>query len=208
MNINLKQGSRGGAVKLAQRLLHLYQDGIYGPATAEAVREFQSSNGLKVDGIIGPSTWTRLVGFLLLPSKRVITEIIVHCTATPAGKDFTVEDITRWHKQQGWSTIGYHYVVYRDGTIHAGRDIDIIGAHCQGHNAHSIGVAYVGGVQRDGKTPSDTRTWKQREAMNKLIFDLHLMYPGAKVYGHRDFDKGKACPSFDARKEYSILITS
>lgn len=84
---------------------------------------------------------------------RDINEIIVHCTATPEGKDYTVADIDRWHKQKGWKGIGYHYVVYRDGTIHSGRPVARTGAHCYGHNKNSIGVAYVGGLAPDGKTP-------------------------------------------------------
>ena len=71
---------------------------------------------------------------------RTINEIIVHCTATPEGKDYTVDDITRWHKERGSKTIGYHYVVYRDGSVHEGRPLAEVGAHCKGHNAHSIGV--------------------------------------------------------------------
>ena len=89
---------------------------------------------------------------------REIKSIILHCSATPEGKDFTVADITRWHKERGFRTIGYHYVVYRDGTVHKGRPVEQIGAHCEGHNKDSIGVCYIGGLMTDGKTPKDTRT--------------------------------------------------
>lgn len=71
---------------------------------------------------------------------RKINEIIVHCSATAEGKDYTVEDITRWHKARGFKTIGYHYVVYRDGSVHAGRPVNEIGAHCQGYNANSTSI--------------------------------------------------------------------
>ena len=147
-----------------------------------------------------------MLGLKLLPkSRRIINEIIVHCSATPEGKDYSVADIRKWHKQQGWSDIGYHYVVYRDGTIRDGRDVNISGAHCVNHNSHSIGVCYIGGVASDGKTPKDTRTPSQRIALKQLLTELLMLYPNARIYGHHDFDKGKACPSFDARNEYKAL---
>lgn len=135
---------------------------------------------------------------------RIITEIIIHCSATPEGKDYTVEQIREWHKQRGFSDIGYHYVIYRDGSIHTGRPIERIGAHCLGHNAHSIGVCYIGGVAKDGKTPKDTRTEAQKESLIKLIKDLKKKYPKATIHGHREF-ANKACPSFDVQKEYKGL---
>lgn len=135
---------------------------------------------------------------------RKITEIIVHCSATPEGKDFTVPDITRWHKQRGFRTIGYHYVVYRDGSVHTGRQEGEIGAHCTRHNACSIGICYIGGVAADGKTAKDTRTPEQRKALLMLLRRLRAKYPNAKIHGHHDF-AAKACPSFDATKEYAEL---
>lgn len=135
---------------------------------------------------------------------RKITEIIVHCSATPEGKDFTVADITRWHRQRGFRTIGYHYVVYRDGSVHTGRQEAEIGAHCTGHNACSIGICYIGGVAADSKTAKDTRTPEQRKALLMLLRRLRAKYTNAKIHGHRDF-AAKACPSFDATKEYADL---
>lgn len=134
---------------------------------------------------------------------RQINEIIVHCSATPEGVNFTVDDIDKWHRERGFRCIGYHYVIYLDGGIHLGRPIEEEGAHCcdGGHNKHSIGVCYIGGVAKDGHTPKDTRTMEQKLAMKALIGLLKAAFRGAKVYGHRDFAK-KACPSFDARKEY------
>lgn len=135
-------------------------------------------------------------------SRRRIKEIIVHCTATPEGRDVTVDEVRRWHRQRGFSDIGYHYLVYRDGTVHAGRDVDIAGAHCVGHNSMSIGVCYVGGMNRNNTKPEDTRTPAQRASLVRLLRALRELYPDAKIYGHRDF-AAKACPSFDARTEYS-----
>ena len=134
---------------------------------------------------------------------RNITEIIIHCTATAEGKDFTVADITRWHKANGWLTIGYHYVVYRDGSVHKGRDEEVIGAHCAGHNAKSIGVVYVGGLAADTLKPKDTRTDAQKAGLLALVRKLKKKYPKAKVYGHCDF-AAKACPCFNARLEYAV----
>lgn len=141
---------------------------------------------------------------MLKKSRRRINEIIVHCTATPEGRDYTVADIRQMHKAQGWVDIGYHYLIYRDGSIHEGRNVDLVGAHCQGHNAQSIGVCYVGGVARDGKTPKDTRTQAQKDALVHLLMQLVCLYPDATIRGHRDF-AAKACPSFDATKEYKNL---
>ncbi len=135
---------------------------------------------------------------------RTINEIIVHCSATPEGRPTTVGDIRSWHKQRGFKDIGYHYVVYLDGSIHGGRSERVIGAHCTGHNRNSIGVCYIGGVAKDCKTPKDTRTEAQKRALVLLLKELKRRYPSAKIYGHRDF-AAKACPSFDARKEYANL---
>lgn len=215
-----KIGSRGEIVKQIQKALTqagfgVMVDGVFGPITQEAVIAFQKSKGLTADGIVGPATMAKLIPpatasvFGLKRSKRIINEIIVHCSDTPAGKDFTVEDIRRWHtlpppKGRGWSDIGYHYVIYRDGTVHNGRDVDLIGAHCTNHNAHSIGVCYIGGRAAVGTKSKDTRTAAQRMALKEFLIELKRLYPNAKIYGHRDF-AAKECPSFDAKAEYSSL---
>lgn len=133
--------------------------------------------------------------------KRNITEIIIHCSATREGADFSAADIDRWHKERGFRCIGYHYVVRLDGTVERGRDESENGAHCKGHNATSIGVCYIGGLSFTS-TPKDTRTPSQRRALRTLISTLLRRYPSARVYSHRDF-AAKACPCFDARAEYS-----
>ena len=138
---------------------------------------------------------------------RQINKIIVHCAATREGRDFTVEDITRWHKARGFATIGYHYVIYRDGSIHEGRPLEQIGAHCVGHNKHSIGICYIGGCASYGKTPKDTRTPEQKEAMLSLLRRLKAQFPNATIHGHRDF-VAKACPSFDATSEFRSLAVT
>lgn len=134
---------------------------------------------------------------------RKIDKIIVHCTATPEGRPVSVEEIDSWHKQRGWSQIGYHYVVQLDGTINPGRDVSISGAHCKGHNKTSIGITYVGGCDSNME-PKDTRTDAQIDSLNYLVGYLCASHPGAEVYGHRDFST-KACPSFDAKLEYKPI---
>ena len=134
---------------------------------------------------------------------REIKEIIIHCAATPEGKNFTTKDIDLWHKARGFKCIGYHYVIYLDGSIHEGRPEKEIGAHCTGHNKNSIGVCYIGGCGTD-KKPKDTRTKEQKEALLELLKSLKVKYPKAKIFNHRDF-ANKACPSFDAAKEYANL---
>lgn len=129
---------------------------------------------------------------------RRITEIIVHCSATPEGRHVTVEDIDRWHRQRGFDSIGYHFVIYLDGSIHKGRPTQQVGAHCKGHNANSIGICYIGGCAADGKTPKDTRTEAQRASLVRLITELRRQYPNATVHGHREY-AAKACPSFDVK---------
>lgn len=199
--MNYKKGSRGEIVRQIQKALHLYPDGIFGPLTEERVKQFQNEHGLKVDGIVGPTTLALLIPSRLKKSRRTINEIIIHCTATPEGRECTVTEIRRWHIQRGFSDIGYHYVIHLDGRVDEGRNIDIAGAHCTGHNANSIGVVYVGGCAKDGKTPKDTRTEAQKSALANLLLDLRKLYPRATIHGHRDF-ANKACPSFDATHEY------
>lgn len=135
---------------------------------------------------------------------RKINEIIVHCAATPEGKNFKAADIDRWHRERKMKCIGYHYVVDLDGTVEPGRPESEIGAHCLGHNQNSIGVCYVGGLSADGRTPEDTRTAAQKEALLALLKKLRAKYPKASIHGHRDF-AAKACPSFDATTEYKNI---
>lgn len=207
----LQRGSRGADVKTLQGKLNLAQDGIFGPITEEAVRDFQKRKGLTVDGVVGAKTWTAL-GVTTAQNRRTITDIILHCTATPEGKAVTVAVIKAGHLARGFKDIGYHYIIDLDGTIHKGRDESIIGAHCSGFNAHSIGISYIGGVKTDGKTPKDTRTAAQKTAMARLVKELLGKYPGAKVKGHRDYSPDlngngtvepsewiKACPCFEVK---------
>lgn len=160
---------------------------------------------------------------------RKINEIIVHCTATPEGREVTVKEVDAWHRARKFNGIGYHYLIYLDGSIHIGRDIEKQGAHCSGHNKYSIGVCYVGGAAKDGKTPKDTRTTEQKAAIAKLLRELHNKFPKATLHGHREFVcsrvqngickscidckfnkpicllAAKACPCFDVH-EYDYIF--
>ena len=141
---------------------------------------------------------------------RQIKEIILHCSATPEGKDYTVDTIRKWHKARGFNDIGYHFIIYRDGSVHLGRPVQQIGAHTTGHNAHSIGICYIGGCAKDGRTPKDTRTYEQKMSLYKLIDDLLTLYPTATLHGHYEF-ANKACPSFRIetfKNEYKLWLES
>ncbi len=145
---------------------------------------------------------------------RIRTDyLVVHCTATPEGQPHTVKSITAMHKARGFSTIGYHYLIGLNGETWQGRTPDTsIGAHVKGFNATTLGVAYVGGVDKAGK-PKDTRTDAQKLAMKVLLKQLQIKYPNAKILGHRDLSPDldhdgvvephewvKACPCFSARR--------
>ena len=128
---------------------------------------------------------------------RDIKEVIIHCTAT--SEDATVAAIKNYHVNVlGWSDIGYHFIIDEYGKILHGRPIEQVGAHCKGHNAHSIGIAYIGG--KDGK---DTRTYLQKNALRALVYWLRIIFPNASVRGHNEFSN-KLCPCFDVQKEFGI----
>lgn len=206
----LKKGSRGEDVKAVQRALHCYPDGIFGELTEEAVKSFQSGKGLTADGIVGERTWASLLPASassdLKKSKRKINLIVVHCTGTVEGQDVTVQAIRNYHvNHNGWRDIGYHYVIYRDGSLHEGRDVNISGGHARGYNSNSIGIVYVGGCPKGHLEQSkDTRTAAQKATLVRLLKDLRKMYPLARIVGHKDLNK-TSCPGFDAKTEYKDL---
>jgi N-acetylmuramoyl-L-alanine amidase len=119
---------------------------------------------------------------------RTLDLIIIHCSASPNGKEFGVEDITRWHQERGFVTCGYHKVIYIDGSIHNGRPIEQVGAHAEGYNAHSVGVCLIG---------TDKFTVPQWSALKTLVDELQAEYNILKVVGHRDIPEvHKECPGF------------
>jgi N-acetylmuramoyl-L-alanine amidase len=126
--------------------------------------------------------------------------ISIHCSATRPSQDVGAADIRKWHKAQGWSDIGYHFVIRRNGKIEKGRAVDAVGAHVAGFNASSVGICMVGGVsQKDFTKAENNFTKEQFAALRSLLTWISARYPKAKVRGHRDFPRvSKACPSFDA----------
>lgn len=155
-----------------------------------------------------------------------IDAIVIHCSATRAGMDVRASDIDKWHKERGFSMIGYNFVIDLDGRVELGRPLTMDGAHCNtagtsglSYNKHSIGICYVGGLDRDGN-PADTRTPAQKMALVDLVYSLMRDYPTIKeVIGHRDAspDKNKdgeitpnewikICPCFDAKAEFPVSI--
>ena len=136
---------------------------------------------------------------------RNIDKLIIHCSATRECDDsVNASVIDRWHKARGWKGCGYHFIVLIDGTIETGRMIDKVGAHVKGMNKSSIGICYIGGLEKDAKTPKDTRTPEQKESLLLLIKTLNKIYPEATLHGHNEFSN-KACPSFDVQSQYKNI---
>lgn len=131
--------------------------------------------------------------------------IILHCSATPPAMDVDVYDIREWHLARGWQDVGYHFVIKRDGTIQAGRGLDIAGAHTRGNN-NSIGICYIGGVNVE-HDPEDNMTAVQDVAFRDLVKWLRIMFGDLAVYGHNEFSS-KACPSFDVVERFGALFCS
>jgi len=136
---------------------------------------------------------------------REIKKIILHCTATPAGREIDISEVRRWHTQgRNWSDVGYHFLIQLDGHLQKGRELTTIGAHTKGHNSDSIGVAYVGGLNAAGD-PADTMTCEQEETFEHLAFALQLaLCRPLDVHGHNEFS-GKACPGFEVKKKWPKL---
>jgi N-acetylmuramoyl-L-alanine amidase len=136
---------------------------------------------------------------------RTFEKIILHCTATEEGAHYDVATIRKWHVEgRGWRDIGYHYLIYLDGSIHAGRPIMEIGAHTKGQNSCSVGIAYVGGVDKKHE-PKDTMTSEQEMAFLLLVRSLRTVFGNMTLHGHNEF-ANKACPSFKVRDKYKFLI--
>ena len=135
---------------------------------------------------------------------REIRHIIIHCSASANGDGrVTREVIDGWHRQRGWNGIGYHFVLHVDGTLHAGRPVEQIGAHVEGQNSSSIGICMVG---------TDKFTPAQWEGLARLVSSLQERFPAADILGHRDYSPDlngdgiiqprewtKICPGFDVR---------
>lgn len=112
-------------------------------------------------------------------------------------------DVDRWHKQNGWSGIGYHYFVRKNGDIYRGRPEWSIGAHVQGMNSQSIGICAEGNYDIETNMPD-----AQYNAILDLISDIKTRYPNAKVVGHREIGSsdcpGKYYPLDDIKNNVNI----
>jgi N-acetylmuramoyl-L-alanine amidase len=135
--------------------------------------------------------------------KRKINKIIIHCSATPPDMDVDADRVDEWHRQRGWSGIGYHFFIKRNGQIEIGRPLEKSGAHTKGHNKNSIGICYAGGLNSE-MCPEDNRTNAQIASLLSLLRLLKNIFPDASIHGHRDFSI-KSCPNFDAQNEYKGL---
>ena len=134
---------------------------------------------------------------------RDLKRVILHCSATPEGREFGAEDIRRWHINRGWTDIGYHYVIHIDGLIETGRPVSIQGAHTSGENEDSVGVCYIGGLDlsMDAK---DTMTVPQEIAFVELVNSLRLIFGDLFIHGHNEYSP-KACPSFSVEEKFGFL---
>lgn len=157
--------------------------------------------------------------------KADIDSLVIHCSATRAGQDVRAADIDKMHQERGFACIGYNYVIDLDGTVEVGRPLTRDGAHCNtagtsgvAYNKHSIGICYVGGLDRFGN-PADTRTAAQKLALAELVYRLISEYPIVEVIGHRDASPDanhdgkitpnewiKQCPCFDVKSEFPMSI--
>ena len=137
---------------------------------------------------------------------REVNLLVVHCTATRCNKDFPVSTLRASHKARGFADIGYHFYITRDGKTHPCRPVHQIGAHATGWNDKSIGICYEGGLDENGRI-ADTRTYAQKCALLDLLRQLKTDYPKAKILGHYQLSENirKACPCFDAKREYAQL---
>lgn len=121
---------------------------------------------------------------------RKIKKIVIHCSDSPDSLDLGRREIDQWHKERGWSGIGYHFVVRRSGVVELGRDLGKTGAHVKGHNTGSVGICWIGRTQP---------TQKQYKALVELSALLGSQYrvPFDEIYGHTELDPGKTCPNLD-----------
>lgn len=148
---------------------------------------------------------------------RKINNIVIHCTA--GAQTQSADDIVRYHRTQlGWKAPGYHYIVERDGHTVCTLAEDRISNGVRGHNGDSINIAYVGGIDGKGRG-TDNRTAQQKEALVRLLRELRMRYPHARILGHRDiasvdrnhngiidpWERVKECPCFDAIPEYKDI---
>ena len=142
--------------------------------------------------------------------SKSIQYLVIHCTATPEGREVSADEIRRWHTApvsqggRGWKQVGYTDMVHLDGSVErlvnnnedAQVDAWEVTNGAAGYNSVSRHIVYVGGCDKAGK-PKDTRTAEQHEALKRYVEDFHARFPQVKIVGHHELNPGKACPSFD-----------
>jgi N-acetylmuramoyl-L-alanine amidase len=132
---------------------------------------------------------------------RKISRVIIHCSATkPSMFEVDVDWIRHIHvAENGWSDIGYHYVITRDGRVQKGRPLEVSGAHCKGYNSNSIGICLVGGMAEDNSSEFNFNA-KQMQELNGLLMNLEFQKEFEfTVHGHNEFS-GKSCPNFNVKE--------
>ena len=139
--------------------------------------------------------------------------LVIHCTATPEGRDVTSAEIRHWHTApvskggRGWKQVGYTDLIHLDGTVERmvgnNEDAEVdpweVTNGAKGYNSVSRHIVYAGGVAKDGKTAKDTRTGAQRKALTAYVRNFHERFPSIRIVGHNEL-AAKACPSFDVQK--------
>lgn len=145
--------------------------------------------------------------------RKELKYLVIHCTATPEGREVTSAEIRRWHTSpksaggRGWKQVGYTDLIHLDGSVErlvknnedAWVDDWEITNGAVGYNSVSRHIVYAGGCAKDGKTPKDTRTTAQKAALERYVKDFHRRHPHVRIIGHREV-AAKACPSFDVQK--------
>jgi N-acetylmuramoyl-L-alanine amidase len=124
-------------------------------------------------------------------------KITIHCSDTPNGHNYTVDDINIWHIARGFKKVGYHYVIHIDGSLNIGRLENEMGAHVRGLNRDNIGICLIG---------RDKFNEKQTATLVALLAHMTTIDPGATIHGHYEFSK-KTCPNFNVKefcKEYNL----
>lgn len=139
-------------------------------------------------------------------SHSPIRRIVLHYSATYPDQDIGAAEIDRMHRARGFNSIGYHYVIRRDGRVEKGRPDTTIGAHVSGHNTGSLGICCIGGIERatGPNVGIDNRTEAQKAATIRLVRELLQKHPGAEVLGHRDLGATQ-CPGFDVRTWWAAV---
>ena len=127
--------------------------------------------------------------------------IVVHCSQTRPSQNIGAKEIDRWHRERGWLKIGYARVIKRDGTVEQGRDDDELQAHVKNYNHISTSVCVVGGAKEENwKEGEDNFTGEQWESLKKVLEELVIKYPKARIVGHYELDERKFCPAFNVRE--------